>query len=60
MKRKLTNEEIYMIVRGEEECGVTTLLQELYAYRDIDFDVYCEIDENGNYGQYELIPNKRG
>ena len=59
MRRKLTNEEIYMIVRGEEECGVNTLLQELYEYRDIEYDVYCNINEKGEYGQYELITRER-
>jgi hypothetical protein len=52
MRKKLTNEEIYMIIRGEEECGVMNLILELHD--NPNACVYCEIDEKGRYGKYEV------
>ena len=58
MRRKLTNNEIYAIVRSEDECGVNNLILELYDNNDVD--VYCEIDENGLFGKYEVVQRKGG
>jgi len=52
MRRKLTDEEVYMIVRAEEECGMNTLLQELFTSENPV--VYCEIDEKGCFGEYTV------
>lgn len=52
MKRKLNNKEIYSIIRMEEEYGINNLIIELYD--NPNSDVYCEIDEKGRFGKYEV------
>lgn len=62
MKKELTLEEIEQIINCEDRCGVNNLLQEIFATAQIStyqlgkhYKVLCDINDNGEYGEYEVI-----
>jgi len=55
MKRELTAEEVQRIVKEEDECGVNTLLQELFNCQNPV--VTADVDSDGGIGFYDVIDN---
>ncbi len=62
MKRELEFNEIEFIIKEEDGCGINNLLQEIFSTTNEQeiklgkhYKVLCEINENGEYGEYEVI-----
>lgn len=62
MKRKLTWDEVQVIIKQEDECGVNNLLQEILSHTKDnkvvlgkDIEVMGEIDKRGLIGAVEVI-----
>ena len=52
MKRELTPEEVQGIIKQEDECGMNTLLQELFCTTNPI--VTADVDEKGGIGFYDV------
>jgi len=52
MKRQLTAKEIEKLIKEEDECGVNTLLQELFNCKNPI--VTADVDDDGNIGFYDV------